>query len=131
MVLKRLPIYFPNLPLKLMPLSEVQRQLWDTSGYVTELVFRTTPRTNKVRCFSVQSTRSVAEHGACFTAQIEIKRLLESLYGIKVKAVSTINYEGKKKRDRAGYYKRPDYKKAFVELEPPPSVQLPSASSSA
>ncbi len=126
MVLKRLPIYFPNLQLKLMPLSEVQRKLWDTSGYVTELVFKTTPRTNKVRGQWRTIPRSQQPLQSLNLVQIEIKRLLESLYGIKIKAVSTVNYEGKKKRDRHGFYKRPDFKKAFVELEPPPGAAQPA-----
>lgn len=118
MVLKRLPIYFPNLQLKLMPLSEVQRQLWDTSGYVTELVFRTSPRTNKVQPLLTSPRRS---HTTAST-QIEIKRLLESLYGINVKTVNTVNFEGKKKHGKLGWYRKPDYKKAFVLLEPPPGT---------
>lgn len=108
-----------------MPLSEVQRQLWDTSGYVTELVFRTTPRTNKVQSVTRRCAQLHGDRTVCLS-QIEIKNLLESLYGINVKAVNTVNFEGKKKRGKAGWYRKPDYKKAFVVLEPPPGAQSTS-----
>ena len=55
--------------------------------------------------------------------QIEIKRFLESVYGLQVERVTTMNYEGKKKRGRFGMYRRPDWKKAIVALKEP--VNLP------
>lgn len=48
--------------------------------------------------------------------------MLESLYGVNVKTVNTVNFEGKKKRGKVGWYRKPDYKKAFVTLEPPPGA---------
>ena len=43
--------------------------------------------------------------------QIEIKRFLESVYGLKVEQVRTLNYEGKKKRRKTGFFRQSDYKK--------------------
>jgi len=43
--------------------------------------------------------------------QIEIKRFLESVYGLKVEDVRTTNYEGKRKRRKTGFYREIDYKK--------------------
>lgn len=45
---KRVPAFLPNLTLKLMPLSESQRAAFDATGFVKELVFRTTPQATKV-----------------------------------------------------------------------------------
>jgi large subunit ribosomal protein L23 len=58
--------------------------------------------------------------------QIEIKRVLESLYGLQVAKVNTLNMEGKKKRAKGSlaFYRRPDYKKAYVTLKEP--VSLPA-----
>lgn len=43
--------------------------------------------------------------------QIEIKRFLESVYGLKVESVHTLNYEGKKKRRKTGTFRESDFKK--------------------
>jgi large subunit ribosomal protein L23 len=51
--------------------------------------------------------------------QFDIKALLQSVYGLNVEKVRTLNVEGKKKRGQFGYYRRPDYKKAYVTLRPP------------
>lgn len=51
--------------------------------------------------------------------QYDIKALLKRVYGLDVARVRTLNVEGKKKRGQFGYYRRPDYKKAYVTLRPP------------
>lgn len=94
MVWKRLPAYLPNLRLKLFPLSEAQQKTYEATGFLKELVFKTAPSTSKV----------------------EIKTFLESVYGLNVAKVNTLNVEGKKKRSKHGFFRRPDYKKAFVVL---------------
>ena len=43
--------------------------------------------------------------------QIEIKRFLESVYGLKVEKVHTVSYEGKRKRRKQGFFREIDYKK--------------------
>lgn len=48
--------------------------------------------------------------------KIEIKNAVEKLFGVKVKAVNTINMSGKLKRMGAHSGYRPDWKKAVVTL---------------
>ncbi|KAL6766884.1 MRPL23 [Auxenochlorella protothecoides x Auxenochlorella symbiontica] len=92
---RRLQAALPNLTLKLYPLSKAQQAIYETTGTVKELVFRTTPKANKA----------------------EIKEHLEKVYGLSVEKVNTCNYLGRKKHGKAGFYRRPDYKKAFVFLK--------------
>ena len=49
----------------------------------------------------------------------EIKDYLEKIYGLDVKKVNTMIYEGKEKRRNGIKYRRPDYKKAIVKLNTP------------
>lgn len=46
-----------------------------------------------------------------------IKEAVEALFGVKVKAVNTLNTKGKVKRFRGRLGKRADVKKAYVTLE--------------
>lgn len=46
----------------------------------------------------------------------EIKKAVESIFGVKVKQVNTMNITGKKKRMGANVGKRSDWKKAIVTL---------------
>lgn len=49
--------------------------------------------------------------------KVEIKRAVEAQFDVTVTAVNTMNYEGKKKRQRTMKYgKRPDWKRAIVTL---------------
>ena len=49
--------------------------------------------------------------------KVEIKRAVESLFDVKVSQVNTMNYTGKRKRQRtAKYGKRSDWKRAVVTL---------------
>ncbi len=49
--------------------------------------------------------------------KIEIKQALEEIFDVKVKAVNTANFKGKKKRlGRFQEGKTPDWKKAIVTL---------------
>lgn len=48
MTWRRLPTYFPNFPLKLIPLSEAQQQAYEKTGFLRTLVFRTIPSASKV-----------------------------------------------------------------------------------
>lgn len=85
-------VWFPNFPLRLIP-----RALKVRDDKVYELVFKTVPSVGK----------------------FDLKRFLESVYGYDVEKVNTVVYEGKKKRDRYGFYRRPDWKKAYVTLRTP------------
>lgn len=96
---RRVPTFLPNLPLHLVPLTDAQRAVYEKTGFVKELVFKTVP----------QATKS------------EIKSILEGIYGVDVETVKTINYQGKKKRSKDAIYRRPDFKKAYVILKDPSS----------
>ena len=41
---------------------------------------------------------------------------MQKVFGVKVTSVNTLNRQGKRKRSRSGYGKRPDTKRAIVTL---------------
>lgn len=56
-------------------------------------------------------------------SKMEIKRVLESLYGFEIAKVNTLNMDGKKKKKRGGLLiAKADYKKAYVTLKHPLSI---------
>ncbi len=71
------------------------------------------------RCRNRTALHRTTQPAACL--QREIKSFLEKVYDLQVDEVRTINYLGKKKRDKFGFYRRPDWKKAYVFLKPPSS----------
>ena len=66
-------------------------------------------------------------------SQLQIKNFLEALYGFDIKAVHTLQYEGKKKRNaKTGRsYRKPDWKKAYVLLNDPVELNRGFAASGA
>jgi len=57
--------------------------------------------------------------------KLEIKRAVEELFKVKVAAVNTMRYRGKKKRERTWRYgRRPDWKRAVVTLAPGSKIEL-------
>jgi large subunit ribosomal protein L23 len=57
----------------------------------------------------------------------EIKRAVEVLYGVKVDAVNTMQYRGKKKRVRTiRYGRRADWKRAIVTLKEGSKIEMAS-----
>ncbi|TQN33044.1 LSU ribosomal protein L23P [Haloactinospora alba] len=46
----------------------------------------------------------------------QIKIAIEKIFDVKVDRVNTINRQGKRKRTRSGYGKRPDTKRAIVSV---------------
>ncbi len=38
------------------------------------------------------------------------------MYGLKVEAVHTVNYEGKRKRRKQGFFRESDYKKVSSQI---------------
>jgi large subunit ribosomal protein L23 len=46
----------------------------------------------------------------------QIKQAVESVFGVKVVSVNTLNRPGKRKRTKYGYGKRPDTRRAIVSL---------------
>ena len=49
--------------------------------------------------------------------KIEIKKAVEEIFKVEVEKVTTINYDGKPKRQGAFLGKRADWKKAVVKLK--------------
>ncbi|KAI6680745.1 hypothetical protein NL676_034626 [Syzygium grande] len=90
--LGRRVVHFANLPIKLLMPASFTN--------ITEIALKTVPSATK----------------------IEIKRVLESLYGFDVGEVRTLNMEGKKKKRGGLLVAKPDYKKAYVTLRTPLSV---------
>ncbi|KAL5753533.1 hypothetical protein ACOSP7_021753 [Xanthoceras sorbifolium] len=90
--LGRRVIHFMNLPIKL--------QMPTKFDNIREISLKTIPSASK----------------------IEIKRVLESLYGFDVEKVRTLNMEGKKKKRGGLLIAKPDYKKAYVTLRSPLSL---------
>jgi large subunit ribosomal protein L23 len=56
--------------------------------------------------------------------KIEIKRAVESIFNVKVKAVQTMQIRGKIKRQGRFAGKRSDWKKAVVTLLPDHKIEL-------
>ncbi|NLV88983.1 MAG: 50S ribosomal protein L23 [Tissierellia bacterium] len=50
------------------------------------------------------------------TNKSEIKKAVETIFGVKVEKVTTMNMKGKVKRQGIYIGKRPDWKKAIVKL---------------
>ena len=48
--------------------------------------------------------------------KLAIKKAVEKIFAVKVKAVQVINSKGKVKRNKFGFAKRSDIKKAYVRL---------------
>ncbi|OED43500.1 50S ribosomal protein L23 [Endozoicomonas sp. (ex Bugula neritina AB1)] len=72
---------------------------------------------------SEKATVIAEEHGqyvfkvAQDATKLEIKKAVEQLFEVSVKAVRTAVVKGKTKRTRFGMGKRSDWKKAYVSLE--------------
>ncbi|XAR73385.1 hypothetical protein NMG60_11007337 [Bertholletia excelsa] len=90
--LGRRMVNFTNLPIKLLMPSSFTN--------IKEIALKTIPSASK----------------------IEIKRVLESLYGFEVEKVRTLNMDGKKKKRLGVLLAKPDYKKAYVTLKNPLSI---------
>jgi large subunit ribosomal protein L23 len=54
----------------------------------------------------------------------DVKDAVEAIFGVKVKAVNTINVEGKQKRFRGTLGRRNDFRKAIVTLEPGQNIDI-------
>lgn len=53
-----------------------------------------------------------------------ITKAVETLFKVKVRAVNTVRVKGKKKTFRGNPFKRSDYKKAIVTLEPGQQIDI-------
>jgi large subunit ribosomal protein L23 len=57
--------------------------------------------------------------------KLEIKRAVEDFFKVKVVKVNTMNYTGKKRRERTLHYgKKPDWKRAVVTLRAGDKIDL-------
>ena len=56
--------------------------------------------------------------------KIEIKKAIESIFGVKVNEVHTMQMRGKVKRQGRWVGKRSDWKKAVVTLKPDQKIEL-------
>ncbi|KAA8530858.1 hypothetical protein F0562_005518 [Nyssa sinensis] len=90
--LGRRVVHFANIPIKLLMPSSFTN--------IKEIALKTIPAASK----------------------IEIKRVLESLYGFEVEKVRTLNMDGKKKKRGGLLVAKPDYKKAYITLKSPLSI---------
>ena len=76
-----------------------------------------------------KSTRGIEHNQVTFrvrkdATKPEVKQAVEGLFGVKVKAVNTLNQKGKLKRFRGRLGKRDDVKKAVVTLEEGHSIDV-------
>jgi large subunit ribosomal protein L23 len=76
-----------------------------------------------------KSTQGVEHNQVTFRVRREatkpqIRHAIEGLFGVKVKAVNTLNQKGKVKRFRGRLGKRNDVKKAIVTLEEGHSIDV-------
>ena len=105
----RPPIYFPDVTLQMMKPSNEQLNEIKATGWTREVAFKTTPNVTKP----------------------EIKAILETMYGMEVERVNTINYLGRKhvtfpaktsgKFPKRHLWREDDWKKAYVIFKPPKS----------
>jgi large subunit ribosomal protein L23 len=56
--------------------------------------------------------------------KVEIRRAVEAIFRVKVTDVRTLNYRGKRKRMGRFQGRRPDWKKAVVQLAPGHKIEL-------
>jgi large subunit ribosomal protein L23 len=76
-----------------------------------------------------KSTRASEHNQVTFRVRKEatkpqVKEAIEGLFGVKVKAVNTLNQKGKVKRFKGRIGKRNDVKKAIVTLEEGHSIDV-------
>lgn len=56
--------------------------------------------------------------------KVEIRKAVETVFDVKVKAVNTMRYEGKLKRMGRTQGRRSDWKKAIVTLMPGETIEI-------
>lgn len=83
-----------------------------------------------LRPLVTEKTTALSEHNqvvfevALGADKPKIKKAVESIFGVKVKAVNTIRVEGKEKRFRGRIGRRSDFKKAIVTLAEGQTIDL-------
>ncbi|MDO5689650.1 MAG: 50S ribosomal protein L23 [Tissierellia bacterium] len=82
----------------------------------------TTPQDIIIRPIITERSMDEMENGkytfevARNTTKSEVKKAIETIFGVKVASVNTMNVRGKIKRQGIHKGKRPDWKKAIVTL---------------
>ncbi|KAJ4716895.1 50S ribosomal protein L23 [Melia azedarach] len=71
-----------------------------------------------------ENVKEIAFKTISSASKSEIKRVVESMSGLQVERVNTLNMQGKKKRRGGRLISRPNYKKAYVTLKKPISSHL-------
>lgn len=58
--------------------------------------------------------------------KVEIRQAVESIFGVRVTSVNTLNRKGKRRRNRrsGGFGSRSDHKRAIVALAPGDSIDI-------
>ena len=80
-------------------------------------IIRTVRLTEKSTVLTEKGNKYVFEVNPAAN-KLEIKAAIESLFQKKVVSVNTVNYAGKKKRERrADFGRRPHWKKAIITLK--------------
>jgi large subunit ribosomal protein L23 len=74
---------------------------------------------------AMQASRKYLFQVAPDANRIEVKRAIEQLFKVRVTKVNTMNYAGKKKRERTpAFGKRADWKRAIVTLHQGDEIPL-------
>ena len=68
------------------------------------------------KAMKVSEQNQVTFEVSCDATKTEIKKAVEGMFGVKVKAVNTLNVAGKQKMFRGKKGVRSDFKKAIVTL---------------
>jgi len=83
------------------------------SGHVikkVQLTEKGTALSDSINKYFFEVDRSANKH--------DVKRAVESLFDVTVMSVNTMNYTGKRRRERSVHYgRRPDWKRAIVTLK--------------
>ena len=82
------------------------------------------PRITEKSAIAGSISNSVVFEVAKDANKIEIRKAVEKIFDVKVKAVRTLNYKGKEKRVGRNIGKRKDWKKAYVSLEEGNSIDM-------
>jgi large subunit ribosomal protein L23 len=74
------------------------------------------PHVSEKSAMAVDSGNQYVFKVALDASKEEIKHSVETLFKVKVNAVQTLRVKGKSKRNRFGWSKKSDWKKAYVQL---------------
>lgn len=73
-------------------------------------------RIEKIRDRGVEARSKYTFEVALDATKVEIRHAIESMFDVRVRSVRTVNVRGKKRRQGRSVGRRPDWKKAIVEI---------------